>query len=136
MPFPPSMTPARERADRAAPPPGPVEKPISGTGTGTETHATPRMETVRVLPPADYWTERFEGYMPPELRARYLATPPAERFLAFGEKLLDYERREAALERFRSRLAPEDVAAYRALPDARASNAFLKSRFPREMEIE
>jgi hypothetical protein len=78
---------------------------------------------------SDYWLDRFGGYMRPEERALFRATPESRRFERFGEALLGYERREALLEPYVDQLGPDEIAAYRRLPDMTATRAWLRERF-------
>jgi hypothetical protein len=109
---PPPAAPAAPPAAPAAPPaaPGPAPAPSA---------------------PPDYWVNRFGGYMSPEFKARYLATPEEKRFEVFGEKLLEFQRREALLDEVRDKLDRSDIEKYRALPDYESSVRFLEERAPK-----
>jgi hypothetical protein len=121
---------------KSAPPP---PKPLPPVTAPASRPAAP--ETVRPLAGPrpnlgadDYWYDRFHEYMPEDVRGRYLATPPEERFRAFGEVLLDYQRRDAALDPYRARLDRADLERYHALPDLESCARFLAARFPGEDE--
>jgi hypothetical protein len=103
-----------------AEPPAPPPTPPTG----------PAVVTATARPAADYWVLRFGAYMTPAFRASYLATPEDERFAKFGEKLLDYERREELLEARGKGLSEAEIEQYRRLPDYEASRRFLEEKFP------
>jgi hypothetical protein len=106
-----------------APPPAPAPAPAP---TATATLAPPPAPAA----PSDYWVNRFGGYMSPAFKAEYLATPPDERFAKYGDRLLDFQRREDALEPYRDRLSRAEIEKYRSLPDYDASMKWLEERFP------
>ncbi len=75
----------------------------------------------------DYWVERFGPYMTPEFRKAYLATPPKERLSKHGDTLWDFQQREYILSQSKVSLKPDQLEAYRRLPDSEACEAYLAS---------
>lgn len=121
----------------APPPPGGGAggEPTGAPGASAATapgHAGAAGQPASKPPPApDYWVSRFGGYMSPEFRAEYLSIPDEkERFRKYGEKLLEFQKREQLLEQYRDRLSRTEVERYRALPDYEASLKFIQDRFP------
>jgi hypothetical protein len=66
--------------------------------------------------------------MSTELKVEYLSTPEGERFEKYGERLLEFQRREALLDPHRAALSAAEVERYRALPDYESSVRFLEER--------
>jgi len=98
---------------------------LLGNGPGENGTGTPARRM-------DYWLQRFRDYMTPEEVSRYLATPEERRFEVFGQKLLDYQRREALIEPFKERLArerPELLQEYYRLASYDEAKAFVDKHF-------
>ena len=129
----PSPEPGPAKAPAAGPRRVPVPVPVPATPPPPGSPPTPVAPPAPAGPSAgpDYYFDRFGGYMSADLRARYLATPPDERFRRFGEQILDWERRDAALEPYRARLSARDLDRYRALPDVESAQRFLDAKFPK-----
>ncbi len=121
---------------------GPGAAPGAGPGTGAGAGANGNGQLLGSGPgengtgtPArrmDYWLQRFRDYMTPEEVSRYLATPEERRFEVFGQKLLDYQRREALIEPFKERLArerPELLQEYYRLASYDEAKAFVDKHF-------
>lgn len=117
----PSTEPARSKPPPpAVPQRSPVEVPRPPTASAS---------TAEPGEP-DYWVKRFGAYMSPAFLQEYLATPDDERFAKYGEKLLDFQRRESLLEKEGGRLGKAEIEQYRALPDYEASRRFLEAKPP------
>ncbi|RME72736.1 MAG: hypothetical protein D6776_08205 [Planctomycetota bacterium] len=118
----------RSRSERPASA-KPAEEPDMPEATASVENVAPPPAPSPETQPGDYWLERFGDYMQPAERELYLATPPAERYDRFADRILEWQRREALLEPYRDRLTPEEIAAYRRLPDLPSARAWLAQRF-------
>ena len=104
----------------------------SSSASGGTTAASSGAPGAKTPPPPDFWVNRFGGYMTPSFRQEYLDTPEDERFHKYGDKLLEFQRREKLLDPYRARLSPTEIEQYRALPDYDSSQKFIDDRFPKK----
>ena len=99
---------------------------VAGCNGADEVDDTPTIETPTAdSAGSDHWIKTFGPYLSEEWKAAYLATPEADRFEVYGERLLDFHRREVILEGARVNLTKAELQRFYGLSDAEACRAYV-----------
>ena len=74
----------------------------------------------------DFWTATLGDMLPPSELEAYWETPPEARFEGYAVRLLEARLKADLLERYRSRLTPEQIDAFCAQPSYDACRGYVE----------